>query len=177
MERKKDFHPRSLSNTLWSKVRRSFKSNGTLVGFTDSDDKIIKDNETMLSMAASHYEELFQESEVYRPHPYVDGPNVTWDNFEEKISPITFPELLKVVAEVKKKQSTDAHGIFPYMLKFLPNNYFLPILKIFNESFAKFSGSSYRKQMKMELLAKKNAICGVNGNQTDLVARHIPQDT
>ncbi len=48
------------------------------------------------------------------------------------------------------------------MLKFLPKNDFLPILKIFNESFMKFSGPSYWKQVKMKLLAKKNAICIVS---------------
>jgi hypothetical protein len=159
---KERFAPPSPSNTFWSKARKNFKSTSSLSAFIDNNDKVIKDNNKMLSLAAEHYEELFRESEVYRPHPYVDGPVVMQDNYEEKIPPITMNELMKVVAKVKKKHSTDAHGISPFMLQFLPNNYFLPILKIFNDSFTKFAGPSHWKQVKMKLLAKKNSICPVN---------------
>ncbi len=71
----------------------------------------------MLEIAATHYEKLFDESEVYRPHPYVDSPEILWENHDETIPPITMSELLKVIRKVKKKQSSDAHGISPLMLK------------------------------------------------------------
>ena len=59
---------------------------------------------------------IFVESQIYRPHPYVDSPEVHWDNHYEPIPPITTSELLKVIGKVKKKHSADAHGISPYML-------------------------------------------------------------
>jgi hypothetical protein len=69
--------------------------------------------------------------------------------------------LIKTIREVKKKHSADAHGIFPYMLRYIPNQYWRPILQIFNDSLYLYSGPSYWKILKMKLLAKKDSICSV----------------
>ena len=47
------------------------------------------------------------------------------------------------------------------MLKFPPQNYLLPLLKIFNELLTTSPGPSYWKVVRMKLLAKKESICGV----------------
>ncbi|CAF4724669.1 unnamed protein product, partial [Rotaria sp. Silwood1] len=65
----------------------------------DNNNVIVKDVDAMLDIAATHYENLFAEPQVYRPHPYVDSPEVHWNNRYEPIPPITMPELLKVVSK------------------------------------------------------------------------------
>jgi hypothetical protein len=148
-------------NLFWSKIRKNFKPMNSLEAFIDNNNTIVKDIDIMLDLAVTHYKNLFVESEVYRPHPYVDSPEVQWENHDEPIPPITMSELLKVIRKVKKKHSNDAHGISPYMLSFIPHNYMVPMLKIFNDSLTTFSGPSYWKHVKMKLLAKKDAICSV----------------
>lgn len=37
---------------------------------------VVDETDEMLNIAASHYENLFKETPVYRSHPYVDGPGV-----------------------------------------------------------------------------------------------------
>lgn len=149
----------SSANIFWSKLKKNFKSNSSLVALLDSNNKVVKDTDAMLEMAATHYEQVFSETEVYRPHPYVDYPAVVWENVDEPIPPITFNELLKVVDKVKKKHSNDAHGISPYMLRFLPIGFLSHIMNIFNESLANGTLPSYWKHVKMKLLAKKESVC------------------
>jgi hypothetical protein len=153
------FSSSSSSNSFWSKMRKNFKTSNSLDAFIDNNNTIVKDEDAMLDLAVSHYENLFSESQVHRPHPYVDSPEVQWENYDEPIPPITMPELLKIVSKVKKKHSNDAHGISPYMLQFIPNKYLEPLLQIFNDSFKRYSGPSYWKHVKMKLLAKKESIC------------------
>jgi hypothetical protein len=153
------------ANAFWSKTRMQFKKVNSLDAFIDKDNEVVKDTDAMLEIAATHYEKLFSEHPVYRPHPYVDSPEVRWDNFDESIPPITMPELLKVVSKVKKKQSIDAHGISPYLLQFIPNSYWKPMLDIFNVSFTSFTGPTYWKHVKMKLLAKKESICCVSNTR------------
>ena len=152
----------SSGKMFWSNVKKNFKVNESLEAFIDDKDRVIKDSQSMLELAATHFENTFGESEVYRPHPYVDSPEVVWDNYEEEIPPITLREMKKVISKLKKKQSCDAHGISPYMLKFLPTGYFVPILKIFNESLKSCTGPSQWKLVKMKLLVKKDPICLVS---------------
>ncbi len=147
------------SNSFWSKIRKNFKTTNSLEALIDNNNVIVKDIDAMLDLAATHYENLFTETLVYRPHPYVDSPEVHWDNYNEPIPPITMKELVKIVHKVKKKHSNDAHGISPYMLRFIPNNFLEPLLQIFNDSFLNLSGPSYWKHVKMKLLAKKESIC------------------
>ncbi len=158
---KERFSSSNAAKAFWSKTRKNFKRNCGLEAFLDTNNKVVRNKADMLDIAALHYGNLFAETEVYRPHPYVDSPEVHWDNYEEKIPPIKMPELLRVVAKVKKKLSSDAHGISTYMLKFLPPMYFVPLLKIFNESLTTGCGPSYWKKVKMKLLPKKDPICAV----------------
>ncbi len=153
------FSSSTSSNLFWSKLKKNFKSISSLDGIIDKNDVVVKDIDGMLELVADHYENLFSESVVYRPHPYVDGPDVVWENWEEPIPPITASELAKVIAKVKKKHSCDAHGISSYMLQFIPNMYWGSLLRIFNNSLATYSGPSYWKHVKMKLLAKKDSIC------------------
>lgn len=113
----------------------------------------------MLELAATHYENLFSEPTVYRPHPFVDSPEVQWDNHEDPIPPITMPELIRTISRVKKKHSTDAHGISTYMLQFIPMSYFKSLLEIYNHSLCTYTSLSYWKHVKMKLIAKKDSIC------------------
>lgn len=59
---------------FWSNLKKNFKKTNSLDAFIDSNDKVIRDTDSMLELAAGHYEQLFSESLVYRPHPYVDSP-------------------------------------------------------------------------------------------------------
>ena len=44
-------------------------------------DEITKNAETMCEIAANYYENFLKEPEnIYRPHPYTDAPDITWDN-------------------------------------------------------------------------------------------------
>ena len=147
---------------FWSSIKRNFKMNESLEAFIDEKDRIVKDDQGMLELAATHFENIFRESEVYRPHPYVDSPEIIWENNDEEIPPISMGEVKKVIAKLKKKQSCDAHGISPYMLKFLPTGYLSPIVKIFNESLKLRKGPTHWKMVKMKLLAKKDPICPVS---------------
>ena len=90
-------------NTFWSKIRKSFKTTNSLEALIDNNGVVVKDVDNMLSIVATHYENLFVELQVYRPHPYVDSSEVHWDKHYEPIPPITMPELLKVIGKVKKK--------------------------------------------------------------------------
>jgi hypothetical protein len=155
------FSSSTSSNLFWSKLRKKFKTTNSLNAFVDKDNSIVKDIDNMLDLAASHYGNLFSESIVYRPHPYVDSPEIRWDNYDDPIPPITRLELLKAISKVKKKHSSDAHGISSYMLQFIPSSYWGPLLRIFNKSFETYSGPSYWKHVKMKLLAKKESVCAV----------------
>lgn len=63
------------SRLFWSKAKGHFKTAGTaLRGFVATDGEVVKDPQRMADMAANYYENLFQEPEVMRPHPYVDAP-------------------------------------------------------------------------------------------------------
>ena len=144
-------------NIFWSSIRKNFKTSEPLDAFIDDKNEVIKDNEEMLELAAAHFENIFNESEVYRPHPYVDSPAVIWDNNDEQITPITMLELKKVITKVKKKHSQDAQGISPHMLKYLPDNYLGPLLKIFNESLTLYTGPSHWKHCQNETSSKKRS--------------------
>jgi hypothetical protein len=159
---KERFSSTASPNSFWSKVRKNFNTTNSLEALIDDNNAVVNDVEAMLDIAANHYENLFIESQVYRPHPYIDSPEIHWDNRYEPIPPITMPELLKALGKVKKKHSTDAHGISSYMLRFIPNNYMIPLLQIFNDSLTTFSGPAYWKHVKMKLLAKKESICSIS---------------
>lgn len=116
----------------------------------------------MANIAGTHYESLFAEQQVYRPHPYTDVPHIIWDNWNEPIPRITVHELLKVIRKCKKKHSQDAHGISSYMLNYILTRLFVPILDIFNESIQTGIGPPQWKIVRMKLLPKRDAICNVN---------------
>ena len=151
----------SSSTLFWSKLKKNFKSVNSLDAFVDDNDSITKDIDSMLEMAASHYEQLFTDSTVYRPHPYTDSPEIIWDNHDEMIPPITTDELRSCIAKVKKKHSVDAHGISAYMLSYIPSSYIDPLVRIFNTALTDYSGPSRWKYVKMKLLAKKESVCKV----------------
>ena len=56
-------------NTFWSKIRKIFKITNSLEALIDNNGVVVKDVDNMLSIAATHYENLFVESQVYRSHP------------------------------------------------------------------------------------------------------------
>ena len=68
------------SKTFWSSLRKNFKTSSSLNAFVDENVKRVRDPAMMLGLAATHYEKLFAKTEVYKPHPYDDGPELLWDN-------------------------------------------------------------------------------------------------
>ncbi|CAF1279683.1 unnamed protein product [Didymodactylos carnosus] len=111
-------------------------SSPSLHGFMLSNGEVVKDSEKMCEVAAIHYEDHCKEPEVYRPHPYTDAPEVVWDNYEEKIPPCSFEEVVDVVCHRKKKKSLDAHGILNFIFNFLPLLFWFLFVKIVNHSFS-----------------------------------------
>ncbi|CAF4461731.1 unnamed protein product, partial [Didymodactylos carnosus] len=121
---------------------------------------------TVTCSAADYYEKLFVEPTVYRPHPYLDLQRpIEWENESEVIPLITFPELIKVVNSMKAKHSCDAHGISPHMLQFIPLEFWSLLLKLFNKTFIDFDLVSFWKEVRIILLAKKEAVCAVSGTR------------
>ena len=151
----------SNASHFWSNLKKSFKTTNSLDAFIDSSDKVVKDTDGMLEIAAGHYEQLFSESFVYRPHPYGDSPEIIWDNHDEPIPTITAAEVRKTIAKMKKKHSNDAHGISSFMLTYIPNSYIDSLVRIFNETLNGYSGPSYWKHVRMKLLAKNETVCRV----------------
>lgn len=152
--------PEEHSTIFWSKTKRFFKAtSSTLRGFVRADGTIIKDPQMMANEAADYYEALFVEPEVMRPHPYIDGPSIRWENAEEEIPVATYPEVINLLRTRKKKQSLDIHGLSPFILDKIPRNYWHMLLHFFNDSFAKGYICNKLKEVRMILLAKKDALC------------------
>jgi hypothetical protein len=57
------------AKAFWSKLRKDFKTINSLSALIDEKNMIIRDADGMLELVANLYENLFTESEVYRPHP------------------------------------------------------------------------------------------------------------
>jgi hypothetical protein len=95
--------PRAMA--FWSRTKRCMKSaSSSLHGFLLVNGTVVKDGERMCDEAANYYEEFFRESEVIRPHPYTDSPDIQWDNYDEEIPPCTIEEVINVVSSRKKKK-------------------------------------------------------------------------
>ena len=122
------------ASMFWSRARKKFKPGCSLNALIDEQQQRVKESTEMLRIAADHYEKLFEEHSVYRPHPYIDSPCIEWENDDDPIPLITLPELIKVTRSMKKKQSCDANGISSAMLRFLPTSYLAGLLPLMNRS-------------------------------------------
>ena len=152
--------PAEGSSVFWSKSKRHFRMvSSSLKGFILSNGETIKEPQEMANMAADYYEALFEEPVVIGPHPYVDTPLISWDNEMDKIPLVTYPEVLGVLRTRKKKQSLDIHCLSPYVLDKIPRNYWYMFVRLYNESFSNGYIVRKFKEVRMVLLAKKNAIC------------------
>ena len=152
--------PAEGSSIFQSKSKRHFRMvSSSLKGFILSNGETIKEPQEMANKAADYYEALFEEPVVIRPHPYVDSPLVSWDNEMDRIPLVTYPEVLGVLRTRKKKQSLDIHGLSPYILDKIPRNYWYMFVRLYNESFSNGYIVQKFKEVRMVLLAKKNAIC------------------
>ncbi|CAF4912616.1 unnamed protein product, partial [Rotaria socialis] len=128
--------PGEASRLFWSKTKRHFRQvSSSLRGFFSPSGEIIKDSQIMADMAADHYEGLFETPVVMRPHPYVDAPPVQWENAAEPIPMVTYPEILNILRSRKKKQSLDIHGLSPFILDKIPQNYWHLLVQLYNYSF------------------------------------------
>ena len=145
---------------FWSKTKRHFRTvSSALKGFITQNGETIKEPQMMANVAADYYEMLFKEPIIVRPHPYVDAPAVHWDNDADRIPPVTYPEVIGLLRTRKKKQSLDIHGLSPYMLDRIPRNYWHMLIQLYNDSFAKGYVLQKFKEVRMVVLAKKNALC------------------
>ncbi|CAF4319522.1 unnamed protein product, partial [Rotaria magnacalcarata] len=150
--------PRSIA--FWSRAKKCMKSaSSSLHGFMLNDGTVIKDGPKMCEEACKHYEEFFSESEIFRPHPYTDSPDLQWENFDEEIPLCTTEEVIDIVNSRKKKKSIDAHGLSNFTFNFLPLSYWSLLVEIFNHSFSEGMMPDRWKDSRMLLLAKKDPIC------------------
>ncbi|CAM4798082.1 unnamed protein product [Rotaria magnacalcarata] len=117
------------------------------------------DATAMVQLAADYYEKLFEEPSVTRPHPYTDSPLVLSLENNSPIPDVTYADVLKVVKTRKKKRSCDIHGISSYILNQLPDNYWHFMVKLYNHSFSTYQMPDKFKDVRIILLAKKDAIC------------------
>jgi hypothetical protein len=95
--------PGDASTLFWSRTKRFFRTvSSSLRGFLQHNGEIIKDPQIMANLAADYYEKLFEAPVVIRPHPYVDAPQLQWENESEQIPLVTYPEILNVLRTRKK---------------------------------------------------------------------------
>ncbi|CAM4839082.1 unnamed protein product [Rotaria magnacalcarata] len=111
------------SSPFWNKSKRHFRDKSvSLRAFISMSGEITKDTKVMAESAANYYEQLFTEPEVYRPHPYIDSQPILWDNNNDTIPLVSYPELVRVLKAKTKKSSCDAHVLNDRGL--LPDNQF-----------------------------------------------------
>ena len=104
-----------LANSFWFKCKKYLKpSSSSLHGLINPEGKVAKDPHEMCNIAADFYETFLKKSSIIRPHPYTDSPPILI---------VTIDELLNVVQSIRKKKSSDAHGISSFMFKFLDQNH------------------------------------------------------
>ena len=131
----------------------------SLRGFVRPSGEAIKEPQVIAEMAADYYETLFREPMVIRLHPYIDAPQVQWDNELDQIPLVTYREVIDILRTRKKKQSLDIHGLSPYILNKIPRNYWQMFVRLYNDSFCKGYILRKWKEVRMVLLTKKNALC------------------
>ena len=149
-----------LANSFWFKCKKYLKpSSSSLHGLINPEGKVAKDPHVMCDIAADFYETFFKKSSIIRPHPYTDSPPIDYDNKDELIPIVTIDELLNVVQSIRKKKSSDAHGISSFMFKFLDQNHWSLLLPLFNCSFETALFPSNWKDTRVILLAKKDPVC------------------
>ena len=152
--------PGENSTLFWSKAKRQFKNvSSSLRGFIEPNGVTIKDPQALADKAAEYYEKLFEAPVVMRPHPYVDAPTTVWDNDDDQIPPTNYQEVLTILRTRKKKQSVDIHGLSPFILDKIPRIYWHLFVQLYNYSFACGHIPKKFKEVRIILLAKKNAIC------------------
>ena len=145
---------------FWNKTKRHFRHiSSSLRGFETPDGEIIKDPQSMANTVADYYEELFEAPVVIRPHPYVDASPITWENALTPIPNVKYPEILNILRSRKKKKSLDIHGLSSFIRAKIPRNYWHLFVKLYNYSFTEGFMLKKFKEVRMILLAKKNAIC------------------
>ncbi|CAF2848038.1 unnamed protein product [Rotaria sp. Silwood2] len=148
------------SALFWNKTKRHFRHiSSSLRGFETPKGEIIRDPQNMVDTAADYYEKLLEAPVVIRPHPYVDAPPVTWENATTPIPNVTYPEIINILQSRKKKKSQDIHGLSPFILDKIPRNYWHLFVQLYNYSFATCLMAKKFKEVRMVLLAKKNAVC------------------
>ena len=160
----KDRHmPGENSKHFWNHTKKHFRDrSASLRGLLLPNGEPLKEPLAMAEVAADYYESLFDAPSVMRPHPYVDAPAIDWDNAHDQIPPVTYPEVLKVLATRKKKRSCDIHGLSSFLLEQLPRHYWHLLVPLYNHSFATGFLPRKFKEVRMILLAKKDAICAPN---------------
>ncbi|CAF3066271.1 unnamed protein product [Rotaria socialis] len=148
------------SRLFWGKTKRHFHLvSSSLRRFLPPCEEIIKDSQIMTNMTADHYERLFEAPVVIRPHPYVDGPPVQWKNAAEPIPTVTYPEIVNILRSRKKEKCLDIHGLSPFILDKIPQNYWHLLAQLHNYSFTEGYILKKFKEVRMIFLAKKNAVC------------------
>ncbi|CAF1592447.1 unnamed protein product, partial [Didymodactylos carnosus] len=122
------------SMIFWNRTKKQFRiCSSSLRGFLLLSGEMVKSK--MADLAADYYEKLFEEPVVYRPHPYVDIPYDVYEDSQRQIPLVTYPEILKVLKWKKKKRSCDIHGLSPFILGKMPENYWHLMVDLYNHSF------------------------------------------
>ena len=148
---------------FWNKTKKHFHTaSSSLRGFVLPNGHSLTDPQIMADTAADFYEQLMGAPEVVRSHPYVDAPPLHWDNNSDPIPEVSYQEVLKVLATRKKKRSRDIHDLSPYMLDQMPKCYWHLLVRLYNHSFSTGFMPKKFKDVRMVLLAKKEAMCAPN---------------
>ncbi|CAM4851334.1 unnamed protein product [Rotaria magnacalcarata] len=116
----KKFQKEQLAKQL---KERHLLVSSSLRGFLSPCEEIIKDSQIMANMTADHYERLFEAPVVIRPHPFVGAPPVQLKNAAEPIPTVTHPEIVNILRSRKKEKCLDIHGLSPFILDKIPQNY------------------------------------------------------
>jgi len=123
-----------------------------------SNGDVTQDPVTISIVAVDFYEKLFEKPDnIIRPHSHTHAPWPVWDNYEETLFPV-YLEVIEIINHRNKKKSCDADSLCNYMFSFLPISYWYLLLQTLNWSFLEARLPSAWKDLKMLLLAKKEAI-------------------
>ncbi|CAF4403925.1 unnamed protein product, partial [Didymodactylos carnosus] len=131
---------------FWSKSKKHFrKQTATLRRFNLPSGQIERDASSMVQLAADYHEKLFEEPKDNSPIPDV-----------------TYADVLKVVKTRKKKRSYNIHGISPYLLNQLPDNYWHFIVKLYNHSFRTYQmPDKFKDENYEEWVSQKQILSGL----------------
>lgn len=103
---------------------------------------------------------------------YVGATRIHWENEDEKIPPVTYPEIIAVLG---RRSNHSTYTISPFLLDKIPRNYWHQLAQLYNHSFSHCFIPRKCKEVRMVILAKEGCDMHTRSNQTDLDAGLISE--